>query len=87
MKAKIYVTLKSGIVDPQGRAIEQSLATLGFPTVKTVRVGKCLDIDFDATSQSQAESQLKAMCEKLLANTVIEDYWYEVETINPLTTP
>lgn len=78
MKAKIHVTLKSGILDPQGRAIQQSLATLGFSTVSDVRVGKFLEVDLGDSDQSQAESQLKAMCEKLLANTVIEDYRYEL---------
>jgi phosphoribosylformylglycinamidine synthase len=87
MKAKIHVTLKSGILDPQGRAIQQSLATLGFSTVNDVRVGKFLEIDLGDTDQAQAESQLKAMCEKLLANTVIEDYRYEIDTSNPSTTP
>jgi len=79
MKAKIHVTLKSGILDPQGRAIQQSLATLGFSSVNDVRVGKFLEVDLGDSDQSQAESQLKAMCEKLLANTVIEDYRYELE--------
>jgi phosphoribosylformylglycinamidine synthase subunit PurS len=78
MKAKIHVTLKSGILDPQGRAIQQSLATLGFSTVNDVRVGKFLEVDLGESDQSQAETQLKAMCEKLLANTVIEDYRYEL---------
>lgn len=80
MKAKIHVTLKSGILDPQGRAIQQSLATLGFSTVNDVRVGKFLEVDLEGSDQAQAETQLKAMCEKLLANTVIEDYRYEFET-------
>ncbi|MDA0738996.1 MAG: phosphoribosylformylglycinamidine synthase subunit PurS [Nitrospirae bacterium] len=79
MKAKIHVTLKSGILDPQGRAIQQSLATLGFSSVHDVRVGKFLEVELGDSDQSQAESQLKAMCEKLLANTVIEDYRYELE--------
>lgn len=86
MKAKIHVTLKSGILDPQGRAIQQSLATLGFAGVNDVRVGKFLEIDLGNTDSAQAESQLKAMCEKLLANTVIEDYRYELETSECSTT-
>ena len=87
MKAKIHVTLKSGILDPQGRAIQQSLAMLGFSTVNDVRVGKFLEIELGDTDHIQAESQLKAMCEKLLANTVIEDYRYEIETSKPSITP
>ena len=83
MKAKIHVTLKSGILDPQGRAIPQSLATLGFSTVNDVRVGKFLEVDIGESDHTQAETQLKAMCEKLLANTVIEDYRYELETSEP----
>ncbi len=83
MKAKIHVTLKSGILDPQGRAIQQSLATLGFSTVNDVRVGKFLEVDIGESDPTQAETQLKAMCEKLLANTVIEDYRYELETSEP----
>jgi len=79
MKAKIYVTLKSGILDPQGRAIQQSLATLGFSTVKEVRVGKYLEVDLAEQDAAQAESSLKAMCGKLLANPVIEEFRYDVE--------
>ena len=78
MKAKIHVTLKSGILAPQGRAIQQSLVTLGFSSVNDVRVGKLLEVELDDTGQNQAELQLKAMCEKLLANTVIEDYRFEL---------
>ena len=78
MKAKIHVTLKSGILDPQGRAIQQSLTTLGFSSVSDVRVGKFLEVELEDTDQRQAELQLKAMCEKLLANTVIEDYRFEL---------
>ena len=78
MKAKIHVTLKSGILDPQGRAIQQSLTTLGFSSVNDVRVGKVLEVELEVTDQNQAELQLKAMCEKLLANTVIEDYRFEL---------
>ena len=78
MKAKIHVTLKSGILDPQGRAIQQSLTTLGFSSVSDVRVGKLLEVELEGTDQRQAELQLKAMCEKLVANTVIEDYQFEL---------
>ncbi len=80
MKARIYVTLKSGILDPQGRTIRHSLETLGFSTVNDVRVGKFLEIELDEQDPAQAEAQLKAMCDKLLANPVIEQYRYELES-------
>lgn len=79
IRARIYVTLKSGILDPQGRTIRQSLETLGFHHVADVRVGKFLEIELDQDDSAQAEEQLKAMCETLLANTVIEEYRYELE--------
>ena len=78
MKAKIFVTLKNGILDPQGRAVQQSLHTLGFSTVEEVRIGKFMELDLRETDTTSAENQIKAMCEKLLANTVIEDYQYEI---------
>ena len=79
IRAKIHVTLKPGILDPQGRTIRQSLETLGFPNVADVRVGKFLEIELNQDDPVQAEEQLKAMCETLLANTVIEEYRYELE--------
>ncbi len=85
IKAKIYITLKAGIVDPQGRAIQQALVTLGFSTVNDVRVGKFLEIEVNEESPVEAETRLKAMCEQLLANTVIEDYRYELETPSVVT--
>lgn len=78
MKAKIYITLKNGILDPQGRAIQQSLQTLGFGTVGEVRIGKFIEVDLSETDTTSAENTIKAMCEKLLANTVIEEYHYEI---------
>ncbi|MCY3729109.1 MAG: phosphoribosylformylglycinamidine synthase subunit PurS [Nitrospira sp.] len=79
IRAKIHVTLKPGILDPQGRTIRQSLETLGFSNVADVRVGKFLEIELNQDDPVQAEEQLKAMCETLLANTVIEEYRYELE--------
>ncbi|MDE0146371.1 MAG: phosphoribosylformylglycinamidine synthase subunit PurS [Nitrospira sp.] len=79
IRAKIHVTLKPGILDPQGRAIRQSLGTLGFDSVTDVRVGKFLEIELNQDDSVEAEAQLKAMCETLLANTVIEEYQYELE--------
>ena len=78
MKAKIYVTLKNGILDPQGRAIQQSLGTLGFSSVEDVRMGKFLEVKINETDPGAAETKLKVMCEKLLANPVIEDYRFEL---------
>lgn len=78
MKAKIFVTLKNGILDPQGRAIQQSLHTLGFSTVEEVRMGKFMELDLNEADTTSAENKVKMMCEKLLANTVIEDFHYEI---------
>ncbi len=78
MKAKIRVTLKPGILDPQGKAIEHALATLGFATASNVRMGKYLELDLNESAKDKAEAQVKAMCEKLLANTIIEEYQYEL---------
>jgi phosphoribosylformylglycinamidine synthase len=78
MKARVYVTLKSGILDPQGKAIEGALKSLGVEGVSSVRQGKVFDIEVDATDRAKAEAALKAAAEKLLANTVIENYRVEV---------
>jgi phosphoribosylformylglycinamidine synthase len=77
MKARIFVTLKDGVLDPQGQAIEGALAALGFAGVASVRQGKVFDIEM--TDSTDGEAQLKAMCERLLANIVIEDYRVEIE--------
>lgn len=79
MKAKIHVTLKQGILDPQGKAIEHALDSLGFKNAANVRVGKYMEVDVNESDRAKAESQVKAMCEKLLANTVIEEYRYELQ--------
>ena len=78
IKARVTVTLKNGVLDPQGKAIEGALGTLGFAGVGQVRQGKVFDVELDGADRSKAEAQLKAMCEKLLANTVIEDYAVEI---------
>ena len=78
MRARITVTLKSGVLDPQGKAIEGALAALGFAGVGGVRQGKVFDIEIGETDKAKAEAALKAMAEKLLANTVIEDYRVEL---------
>lgn len=78
MKAKIHVTLKQGILDPQGKAIEHALESLGFKNAGNVRVGKYMELDVQEQDQAKAEAQVKQMCETLLANTVIEEYRYEL---------
>jgi phosphoribosylformylglycinamidine synthase PurS subunit len=79
MKAKIHVTLKQGILDPQGKAIEHALDSLGFKNTANMRVGKYMEVDVNEPDRAKADAQVKAMCEKLLANTVIEDYRYELQ--------
>ena len=74
IKARVTVTLKNGVLDPQGKAIEHALAGLGFDGVGQVRQGKVFDIEIDGADRAKAEADLKAMCDKLLANTVIENY-------------
>ena len=76
MKARIFVTLKDGVLDPQGQAIQGALGALGFDGVESVRQGKVFDIDL--ADSRDAEARLKAMCERLLANTVIEDFRVDI---------
>ena len=78
MKAKIYITLKEGIHDPQGRAIQESLHTLGFDMVQDVRMGKFVEVDLKDMEKEAAKAHMTRMCQKLLANTVIEDFRYEI---------
>ena len=79
MKARVFVTLKSGVLDPQGKAIGHALNNLGFESVGEVRQGKVIDIDLAESDRASAAAQLKDMCEKLLANTVIEKYEIELK--------
>lgn len=78
MKARVTVMLKSGVLDPQGKAIGQALGRLGFAGVGDVRQGKVIELDIDETDQTSARAKLSEMCEKLLANTVIENYAIEL---------
>lgn len=78
-KASVRVTLKQSVLDPQGNAVKHSLHTLGFDGVKDVRVGKLLELEVDVPNREQAEEQVIAMCEKLLANPVIEEYTFSLE--------
>lgn len=77
MKARVTVTLKNGVLDPQGKAIEGALKSLGVDGVDSVRQGKVFDIDLKGADKARAEAALKIACEKLLANTVIENYRIE----------
>jgi phosphoribosylformylglycinamidine synthase subunit PurS len=79
MRVKIFVSLKPGVLDPQGKAIERSLHTLGYKEVRDLRMGKYLELEVDAASSPAAEARVREMCDKLLANPVIEDYRFEIE--------
>ncbi|MFH1829156.1 MAG: phosphoribosylformylglycinamidine synthase subunit PurS [Pseudomonadota bacterium] len=78
MQAKVYVTLKKGVHDPQGEAVKHTLNTMGYKHVSGVRVGKFIEVNLADKSPDEAEASLKEICEKLLANTVIESYKYEL---------
>ena len=78
IKARVTVTLKTGVLDPQGKAIEGALDSLGFEGVGQVRQGKVFDLELDSADPATAKQEISAMCEKLLANTVIEDYAVEL---------
>ncbi len=78
MKAKVHITLKAGVLDPQGAAVRRSLGSLGFDGVEKVRQGKVIELDLVETDRATAEATVKSMCEKLLANTVIENYSVEI---------
>jgi phosphoribosylformylglycinamidine synthase PurS subunit len=78
MKARVIVTLKNGVLDPQGKAIEGALKSFGLSGVDSVRQGKVFDIEVDTADKAQAEALIKQACEKLLANTVVENFKVEV---------
>ncbi|OWJ79021.1 phosphoribosylformylglycinamidine synthase subunit PurS [Haematobacter genomosp. 1] len=78
MKARVHVMLKDGVLDPQGEAVRHALATLGFGGVEGVRQGKVIELDLAETDRAAAEKAVREMCEKLLANTVIEKYTVEL---------
>jgi phosphoribosylformylglycinamidine synthase PurS subunit len=78
LKARVFVTLKNGVLDPQGKAIGHALNGLGFASVGEVRQGKVIDLELRETDAAKAKAALKDMCEKLLANTVIEKYEIEI---------
>jgi phosphoribosylformylglycinamidine synthase len=78
LKARVHVMLKDGVLDPQGEAIRHALGSLGFAGVLGVRQGKVIELDLAATDRAAAEAEVRAMCERLLANTVIEKYLVEI---------
>jgi phosphoribosylformylglycinamidine synthase subunit PurS len=78
MRVKIFVSLKKGVLDPQGKAIERSLHTLGYEEVREVRAGKYIELEIDAGDRAAAELRIREICDKLLANPVIEDYRFEI---------
>jgi phosphoribosylformylglycinamidine synthase PurS subunit len=78
MKAKVHVTLKNGVLDPQGKAIAHALGNLGFTGIGDVRQGKYIELDIAEKDRAKAQAAVKQMCEKLLANTVIENYAIEL---------
>ncbi|MDC1090661.1 phosphoribosylformylglycinamidine synthase subunit PurS [Emcibacteraceae bacterium] len=79
MKARVHITLKNGVLDPQGRAIQHALGSLGFDGVDDVRQGKYIELDLSTTDKAAAEANVEEMCKKLLANMVIENYSIEIE--------
>ncbi|MCU0826490.1 MAG: phosphoribosylformylglycinamidine synthase subunit PurS [Tabrizicola sp.] len=78
MKARVTVMLKNGVLDPQGEAVRHALGSLGFQGVEGVRQGKVIELDLTETDRAKAEAEVRTMCEKLLANTVIESYRVEI---------
>lgn len=78
IKATVYVTIKQSVLDPQGNAVQGALHSMGFQEVGKVRIGKYMEIELNTDNRTEAEARIRAMCEKLLANTVIEDYRYEL---------
>ena len=79
MKVQIHISLKNGVLDPQGKAIENALTNLGFDKVENVRQGKFIELNIDENDPVEARKQATEMCEKLLANTVIENYRVDLE--------
>jgi len=78
MKARVYVTLNKGILDPQGQAVLHALGSLGYSGVKGVRMGKLIELDLETNERTQAEADLRTMCDRLLANPITEDYRFDL---------
>ncbi|MFS1514219.1 phosphoribosylformylglycinamidine synthase subunit PurS [Chengkuizengella sp. SCS-71B] len=81
IKATVYVTIKQSVLDPQGNTVQGALHSMGFQEVNDVRIGKYMELTLDTTDKNEAEKRVTEMCEKLLANTVIEDYRFELTPI------
>jgi len=79
MKVKVHVTLKNGVLDPQGKAVGHALEGLGFNGIGSVRIGRYIELDLDESDPEKARQQSEEMCKKLLANTVIENYRIEID--------
>jgi phosphoribosylformylglycinamidine synthase len=79
MIAKIYITFKNGVLDPQGKAVHHALKDLGYNEVSGIQMGKYLELKMDGVSREKAENRVTEMCEKLFANTVIESYRFTIE--------
>lgn len=79
MRIRIFLSLKTEVLDPQGKALEQSLHSLGYAEVQNVRVGKFVELDLTAESRAAAEARIRDMCSRLLSNPVIENFRYEIE--------
>ncbi|MEK4508846.1 phosphoribosylformylglycinamidine synthase subunit PurS [Paenibacillus sp. FSL K6-2524] len=79
IKATVYVTIKQSVLDPQGVAVQGALHSMGYTEAQSVRIGKYMEIKLDTNDLNEAEARVKDMCEKLLANTVVEDYRFELE--------
>jgi phosphoribosylformylglycinamidine synthase len=79
MRVKIFVSLKEGVLDPQGKAVERSLHSLGYREVQEVRMGKYMELSLNLSSREEAQARVREMCARLLANPVIEDYRFEIE--------
>ncbi|MGE8942515.1 phosphoribosylformylglycinamidine synthase subunit PurS [Leptospira interrogans] len=80
MKARITITLKSGVLDPQGKAVQNALGSLGITGVDSVRQGKFIEVELQAANEAAARETVERMCKELLANTVIENYAYEIQS-------
>lgn len=81
-QARIYVTLKKGILDPQGKAVKGALVKLGYGQVEDVRVGKYLELSLSCSDRGEAEQAVEEMCERLLVNAVIEEYTFELQEVS-----
>jgi phosphoribosylformylglycinamidine synthase len=81
-KAKIKVTLRKSILDPQGKAVEHSIQSLGYKNVKDTRIGKFIELEIDSKSESDAKKITDELCSKLLANPIMEDYEFEITSLN-----